>query len=90
LFGRIVTALITVALLAVAVMFSVAVLAVAAVGGAILVGWLWWKTRRVRRAMQDSFPGSFDTSNSGRPAQPGGDIIEGEVLKGEWKEDQRP
>jgi membrane protein implicated in regulation of membrane protease activity len=86
-FGRIVAAVATGAVLVVAVMFSFAVLAVAAVGGATLLVWLWWKMRHVRRAMQGSQSGDFSPDNTGQSGQPTGDVIEGEVLKGEWKDD---
>lgn len=81
-FGRIVATLITGAVVVVAIMFSLAVLAIAAVAGAVFLGWLWWKTRQVRRQMRDP--------SGGAAPRPEGDVIEGEVLKGEWKDDQRP
>ena len=80
--GRIVATMVTCALVVVGVMFSVAVLALAAVAGAMLLGWMWWKTRQIRRQMRRS----DDRSTPG----PRGSVIEGEVLKGEWKDDQRP
>jgi hypothetical protein len=90
LFGRIVATLTTCAVLVVAVMFSVALLAIAAIAGAIFLGWVWWKTRHVRRQIQDQHSAGFGAPAEGDPAQQAGDIIEGEVLKGEWKEDSKP
>jgi Flp pilus assembly protein TadB len=58
-----------------AFMFSLAALAVVAVVGALLGGWLWWKTRAVRRQMQDAMQAQAQQ----RP--PGGYIIEGEVVR---------
>jgi Flp pilus assembly protein TadB len=57
-----------------AFMFSLAALAVVAVGGALLGGWLWWKTRAVRRQMREQMA----TQAAQRPD--GGYIIEGEVI----------
>lgn len=90
LFGRIIATLATCTLLVVAVMFSVALLAVAMTAGAILLGWLWWKTRRVRRQMQDPDFAGFHTSTQDGSHQQDGHVIDGEVIKGEWKEDQNP
>lgn len=53
LFGRIVAFAISAALMAVAFMFSLVALAVLALGGALLGGWLWWKTRQLRKQMQE-------------------------------------
>jgi hypothetical protein len=41
-------------LLVLAFMFSLVALAVVAVGGLILWGWLWWKTRALRKQMQSA------------------------------------
>jgi 4-hydroxybenzoate polyprenyltransferase len=40
------------AFLVLAFMFSLVALAVVAVGGLALWGWLWWKTRALRKQMQ--------------------------------------
>jgi Flp pilus assembly protein TadB len=58
-----------------AFMFSLAALAVVAVGGALLGGWLWWKTRAVRKQMQEQ----MQHQAKQRPAD--GYIIEGEVIR---------
>jgi Flp pilus assembly protein TadB len=58
-----------------AFMFSIAALAVVAVVGTLLGGWLWWKTRAVRRQMHDAMQAQAQQ----RP--PGGHIIEGEVVR---------
>jgi Flp pilus assembly protein TadB len=58
-----------------AFMFSLAALAVVALGGALLGGWLWWKTRAVRRQMQEAMQAQAQQ----RPS--GGYIIEGEVVR---------
>lgn len=55
-----------------AFMFSLVALAAVAVGGLLLGGWLWWKTRRLRKQMQQM-----------REAQPVRDeqVIEGEFVR---------
>ena len=58
-----------------AFMFSLAALAVVAVGGALLGGWLWWKTRAVRKQVREQMARQADL----RPG--GGYIIEGEVIR---------
>ena len=49
-------------------MFSLVLVALVVAGGAALGGWLWWKTRAARKAM-----------NGRRPA--GGYVIEGEAVR---------
>lgn len=64
-FGKLLAALLSLGLLALAVVFSLAALLVVAVGGLALWGWLRWKTRSLRQ----------------RPAAPertGPQVIEGE------------
>ena len=57
-------------LLAAALLFSVFVFAVLAVGGLLVLGYLWWKTRDLRRQLRQQM--SEQT--------PGGHVIEGEVI----------
>ena len=59
------------AFLVLAFMFSLVILAALAVGGLMLWGWLWWKTRAVRKQMREQSP---------EPASKGY-IIEGEVIR---------
>lgn len=61
------------ALLAVGFVFSLVLLAVVAVAGSALLGYVWWKTRALRKRMREQAP--FETP----PAQ--GRIIEGEVIR---------
>ena len=69
LIGKIVTAVASIAVLAVALLFSIVffavVLTIALLGG----GYVWWKTRALRKQMQE------------RPS--GGRVIEGEVIRDE-------
>ena len=57
-------------LLAAALLFSVVVFAVLAVGGLLVLGYLWWKTRDLRRQLRQQV----------REPAPGGRVIEGEVV----------
>ena len=64
------------ALCVLAFMFSLVALAVVAVIGAGFAGWLWWKTRALRRAMrQHRMPDASQWSSEN------GQIIEGEAIR---------
>lgn len=52
--GKILSVLLGAIFLVLAFMFSIVALAVVAVGGTVFAGWLWWKTRALRKAMQES------------------------------------
>ena len=74
LLGKVLTLVLGAAFLVLAFMFSLVALAVVAVGGTMLWGWLWWKTRAIRKQMREQ----------GRvfPPQPTeGNIIDGEVIR---------
>lgn len=58
-----------------AFMFSLAALAVIAIGGAALGGWLWWKTRAVRKQMQEQ----MQQQAQQQPID--GYVIEGEAIR---------
>ncbi len=58
-----------------AFMFSLAALAVIAAAAVVIGGWLWWKTRAVRKQMQDQ----MQQQAQQRPAD--GYVIEGEVIR---------
>jgi hypothetical protein len=97
LVGRILAAIIAIATLMVGVVFSVFLFAAALVAGLALFGWIWWKMRRaLKQARQDPRFQAFQ--DRARQPPPGhsptggrGDVIEGEVLREEWKDgrDQR-
>lgn len=72
LFGKILTLVVGGTFLVLAFMFSLVVLAVVAVGGLLLGGWLWWKTRALRKVMREQ--------GQRQPASEG-HIIEGEVIR---------
>jgi len=52
LIAKLFALLLSAAFLVLAFMFSLVALAVVAVGGLALWGWLWWKTRALRKQMQ--------------------------------------
>ena len=54
-------------LLVVAFMFSLLVFAILAIVGVLVWGYLWWKTRELRRQMREQ--------------PPGGRVIEGEAIR---------
>lgn len=87
LLGRIVTALVTLGAMVIGLMFSVVIFAVALVLGIGVFGWLWWKMRHaLKQARQDPRfqQQSGGAANGGTAAR--ADIIEGEVIRGEWKD----
>jgi Flp pilus assembly protein TadB len=65
--GKLLAAVAGAVLLVSAFMVSLLVFAVALAGALLLVGYVWWKTRDLRRQMRE------------RP--PGGHVIEGEVIR---------
>ncbi len=86
LLGRIIAAVVTVAAMVLGLMFSLAVFAIALAFGLILFGWLWWKVRRaLRQARQDPRFQAYQTP-PGAASGPPGDVIEGEVIRGEWQD----
>jgi hypothetical protein len=82
--GKLLTFIFGAAFLVIAFMFSLIALAVVAVGGVLVGGWLWWKTRAVRkqmREMQEQM--QRQAADWPAPEQPvtNGLIIEGEVIR---------
>lgn len=68
--------LISAVLLIAGFMFSLFALAAIAVVGTLLGGWLWWKTRALRRQMRDA------ASTIRQPPSPSdNDVIEGEFVR---------
>lgn len=64
----------TVALIALALMFSLVVIAVILVVGAIAWAYLWWNTRELRKQMRNYPP---------RGVVMEGEVVEGEVTRGQ-------
>ena len=66
--GRVAAAIVGAIALVVAFMFSVVALAIVAVIIVIAVGYLWWKTRDLRRHLREN--------------PPGGRVIDGDAVRG--------
>lgn len=79
LLGKIVALLLGATFLVLAFMFSLVVLAVVAVGGVLIGGWLWWKTRAIRQQMRAMQQVQQATSPEASPDE--GYVIEGEVIE---------
>ncbi|HLP96956.1 MAG TPA: hypothetical protein VK149_00785 [Sideroxyarcus sp.] len=72
--------IVTVALIALVLMFSVLLFAIVLVVGAIAMAYLWWKTRELRKLMRTMR--SFSTPEMRRAAQASNDgVFEGEVVR---------
>ena len=67
LIGKILATLVSAVVLVVAFMVSLLVFAVVAAIALVIVGYLWWKTRALRKQMREHTPG--------------GRVIEGEVTQ---------
>lgn len=63
-------------LLVLGFMFSLVALAVVAVGGTLLGGWLWWKTRALRRELAKAATPGESRKNRGDDR-----VIEGEAVR---------
>jgi Flp pilus assembly protein TadB len=74
LLGKVLTFASAVVLLVVAFMFSLLVFALLVTVGLLVWGYLWWKTRELRRQMRE------------RP--PGGHVIEGEAIRDDESHDK--
>ncbi|MDQ2639568.1 MAG: YjgN family protein [Pseudomonadota bacterium] len=87
LLGRIIAAVVTLAAMVVGLMFSLVVFAIALAFGIVIFGWLWWKVRRaLRQARQDPRFQAYQSPPGAASAAPKGDVIEGEVIRGEWQD----
>lgn len=76
LLGRIAAIILGAVFLTLAFMFSLALLAVAAVAGLLIGGYLWWKSRTLRKQIQEQMQQQM------RAQTPSGAlIIEGEVIR---------
>lgn len=67
LFGKVLAAAGGVVLLVAALAFSLALFTAAVAGGLVLWGYLWWKTRKLRKHLREH--------------PPGGHVIEGELIR---------
>lgn len=78
--AKIIAFLLSAAFLTLAFMFSLVALAVVAVLGIGLGGWLWWKTRALRKQMRAA-EASLRSGNTTTTATGGNTIIEGEFVR---------
>ena len=74
--AKIVTFMVGTLLLVVGFMFSLVALAVAAVGVVLGGTWLWWKTRAVRRQIEEQLAQQ-------PPFQPDEPVFDGHIIEGE-------
>lgn len=70
-------------LLVSALALSILFFSVLIVGGVIIGGYLWWKTREIRRQIRTQF--NSDQPHRGETIE--GEIIEGEIIRGEIIDD---
>ena len=86
LWQKLVGGVVMIGVFALALAFSVALFAVIVVVGAALWGYLWWKTRELRKAMREH----VDAQMAGQTKSPGeapgrhrgqGVVIDGEVIR---------
>ncbi|MDO9011237.1 MAG: hypothetical protein Q7U78_05450 [Gallionella sp.] len=79
--GRIIGLIVTAALIVLGLMFSMVLIALIAVVGLIAGGYLWWKTRTLRKQMrehQQSMRGAANDADAFK-----GEVFEGEIIEGE-------
>lgn len=99
LLNRILGAILSLGMLALALTFSLAFFVVLACAGVVFAGWLWWKTRHMRKLMRaaaeqaqayraQEAAGNYD-AGAERPASTQTDarIIDGEVL---YRDNDKP
>lgn len=78
-----VAGVVAVAALVLGLMFSFVFLVFAAAIGLMVFGWLWWKTRQLRKLMRAA---QAQATGAARQSGPGGSVIEGEVLSAQWQD----
>lgn len=91
LLQKIVGAVVMAGVFVLALTFSVAVFAVLLTVGAAIWGWVWWKTRALRKAMRAQMDAQAASGRGAPGARPGsarGLIIEGEVIREVRVEDE--
>jgi len=71
LLGKVVTIAVGAVVLVAVFTFSLLVFAIVATGGLLLLGYLWWKTRDLRKQIREQM----------RERRPGERVIEGEVIR---------
>lgn len=74
LLNKVAKIVVSVVLIGLALMFSALLLMVIVIVGAMAWGYLWWRTRDLRKQMSKYSPGEVVVE---------GDVIEGDVIEGE-------
>jgi HAMP domain-containing protein len=74
---KLLSIIVGVGLLALGLMFSAVILVAGVVIGLIAWGYLWWRTRELRRVMREAQA----TAAQASPPPAGGDVIEGEAVR---------
>ena len=72
LLRKVVVFVATAAMIGLALIFSALLLAVVVTAAAVALGYLWWRTRDLRKQMREHPPGNLVI---------GGEVIEGEVIR---------
>lgn len=84
-FGRVLTWIFTVVAVVCLLMVSVAAAGVLLIGGAVVLGYFWWKTRALRRALRERQPMQGASPFGRQAARPAANddamIIEGEMIR---------
>lgn len=79
--SRLIAFIATIALVVVGLMFSAVVLVFIAVAGLIAFGYIWWKTRAIRRQLRKHKAFMKGAANDADAYK--GDVFEGEIIEGE-------
>lgn len=80
-FRKLATAVATVAVFSLALMFSAVLIAIMLVVGTIAGGYFWWKTRELRRQMRNQPPQGVVMGEAMNEVER--DVIRGEIIEGE-------
>jgi Flp pilus assembly protein TadB len=86
--GKAVAAAVTAVAVVVALVFSVVLLAALLAVGLIAGGYIWWRTRALRRQLREQMAAAQARAAAAQP-QPQGDIIEGEFTRTSEAADER-
>ena len=82
LFGKLLALILSGVLAVAALMASLATLAIVALGGLALGGWLWWKTRTLRRNLRAAGLNTRPAASATPPDSPSDSpVIEGESTR---------
>lgn len=80
---RVVGGIATAALIVLGVMFSALLLAIIVTAGLVAFGYLWWKTRALRRQMREQFREQATGGVMSEAEVFRGEVFKGEVIEGE-------